>query len=278
MYFLGYDLGSSSIKACLFDAERGRGVAHATYPDEEMPIDAPRAGWAEQDPQSWWEAAKAATERVLASVSVPSTEIGGIGISYQMHGLVIVDESGAPLRPSIIWCDSRAVAIGDAAFASLGAERCLGSASELSGELHRVQARVGARERARRLRARRQDDAAGWTTLRSSSPAALPRRCRASPRVCCGISPRARRRSFCWTTTVSRRRWWPRTVPTFRRAGEAHRIGRRRARLERGNARRLSRRGPAEQRVVAERPRAGRDRGDRGDVRRRLRGERHRPR
>ena len=92
-----------------------------------MAIDAPRAGWAEQRPESWWEAAKAATERVLASAAVPSAEIRGIGISYQMHGLVIVDEHGAPVRPSIIWCDSRAVPIGDRAFEALGAERCLGA-------------------------------------------------------------------------------------------------------------------------------------------------------
>lgn len=125
MYFLGYDLGSSSVKACLLDGELSRAVAWSTYPDREMTIDAPRPGWAEQHPDSWWDAARIATERLLASASITPSEIGGIGISYQMHGLVIVDEHGKPLRPSIIWCDSRAVEIGDRAFEALGAGRCL---------------------------------------------------------------------------------------------------------------------------------------------------------
>ncbi len=125
MYFLGYDLGSSSVKACLLDAELSRGVARSTYPDREMPIEAPRPGWAEQHPDSWWDAAKIATERLLASSGITPSEIGGIGISYQMHGLVIVDEQGKPLRPSILWCDSRAVELGDRAFEALGRERCL---------------------------------------------------------------------------------------------------------------------------------------------------------
>ena len=125
MYFLGYDLGSSSVKACLLDAELGRGVAWSTYPDREMTIDAPQPGWAEQHPDSWWDAAKNATERLLVSASITPSEIRGIGISYQMHGLVIVDEQGKPLRPSIIWCDSRAVEVGERAVEALGGERCL---------------------------------------------------------------------------------------------------------------------------------------------------------
>ena len=125
MYFLGYDMGSSSVKACLFDGELSRAVARSTYPDREMTIDAPRPGWAEQHPDSWWDAARIATERLLASASIVPSEIGGIGISYQMHGLVIVDEHGKSLRPSIIWCDSRAVEVGDRAFEALGRGRCL---------------------------------------------------------------------------------------------------------------------------------------------------------
>ncbi len=121
MHFLGYDLGSSSVKACLFDGDKGRSVARSTYPDEEMPIAAPRPGWAEQDPASWWTAVVRATERL----PIASRNIGGIGISYQMHGLVLVGEDGRVLRPSIIWCDSRAVEIGNAAFRALGEERCL---------------------------------------------------------------------------------------------------------------------------------------------------------
>lgn len=125
MIFLGYDLGSSSVKACLFDTERGCAVARSAYPDREMVIQAPKPGWAEQDPQSWWDAAKRATERLLASSGVSANDIGGIGISYQMHGLVIVDDNGRPLRPSIIWCDSRAVDVGLRAFEALGPARCL---------------------------------------------------------------------------------------------------------------------------------------------------------
>ncbi len=121
MHFLGYDLGSSSVKACLFDGDTGRAVARSSYPDEEMPIAAPRPGWAEQDPGSWWDAVVRATERL----PLASRKVGGIGISYQMHGLVLVGHDGQVLRPSIIWCDSRAVEIGNAAFRTLGEERCL---------------------------------------------------------------------------------------------------------------------------------------------------------
>jgi xylulokinase len=125
MYFLGYDLGSSSVKVCLFDAEKCCAVARSTYPDEEMAIAAPKPGWAEQDPESWWDAARRATERLRASVSIDPKDVGGIGISYQMHGLVLLGRRGEVLRPSIIWCDSRAVEIGDQAFRALGEERCL---------------------------------------------------------------------------------------------------------------------------------------------------------
>lgn len=125
MIFLGYDLGSSSVKACLFDSEQGRALARSSYPDREMTIHAPQLGWAEQSPDSWWDAAKIATERLLASSGVQPSDVRGIGLSYQMHGLVIVDEQGTPLRASIIWCDSRAVEVGNKAFAALGHERCL---------------------------------------------------------------------------------------------------------------------------------------------------------
>lgn len=125
MVFLGYDLGSSSVKACLYDAELGRAIARSTYPDREMAIDAPKPGWAEQEPESWWEAAKMATARLFESSERKPSDVDGIGISYQMHGLVIVDEKGNPLRPSIIWCDSRAVDVGERAFDALGPERCL---------------------------------------------------------------------------------------------------------------------------------------------------------
>jgi xylulokinase len=111
MLFLGYDLGSSSIKACLFDGEQGRAIARSAHPDEEMPIQAARPGWAEQDPALWWTSIVAATERLLSSARVDPRSVSGIGISYQMHGLVVVGADGGVLRPSIIWCDSRAVDI-----------------------------------------------------------------------------------------------------------------------------------------------------------------------
>lgn len=125
MYFLGYDLGSSAIKAALLDGDEGRVVARSAYPDEEMPIAAPRPGWAEQEPESWWLAVREATARLLAGREPGALELGGIGISYQMHGLVLLDERGASVRPAIIWCDSRAVETGEAAFRDLGRERCL---------------------------------------------------------------------------------------------------------------------------------------------------------
>ncbi|MBQ6253806.1 MAG: carbohydrate kinase [Bacteroidales bacterium] len=128
MYLLGYDIGSSSVKASLVEAESGRVAASAFYPKHENTIISLKAGWAEQDPESWWENLKLATAEVLSSVPEPveGPGIAAIGISYQMHGLVCVDKDGKVLRPSIIWCDSRAVPYGEAAFKALGPEKCLG--------------------------------------------------------------------------------------------------------------------------------------------------------
>ncbi|MGM9735647.1 MAG: xylulokinase [Candidatus Cryptobacteroides sp.] len=126
MYLIGYDIGSSSVKASLVDAEGGRCVASAFYPKTEAPISAPRPGWAEQDPQNWWENLVLATKDVLAASGVDSADIKAIGISYQMHGLVCVDRDLNVLRPAIIWCDSRAVPYGQEAFASIGQDKCLG--------------------------------------------------------------------------------------------------------------------------------------------------------
>ena len=125
---LGYDIGTSSVKASLIDAETGQTLASAQYPDAEAPIIAKQAGWAEQEPEMWWDELKMATKRVAdkAAVAGALQSVKAIGISYQMHGLVCVDKDGKPLRPSIIWCDGRAVPYGNAAFESIGAERCLG--------------------------------------------------------------------------------------------------------------------------------------------------------
>lgn len=124
-YLLGFDVGSSSVKASLVDADSGVCVASAFYPEKEAPIIAVKAGWAEQDPQMWWDNAKLSLKKVMADASVKGEDIKAIGISYQMHGLVCVDRQMRVLRPSIIWCDSRAVPYGEKAFDDLGAEKCL---------------------------------------------------------------------------------------------------------------------------------------------------------
>ena len=124
MYLLGYDIGTSSVKASLVDVATGETAASAQYPDAEAPITAKQPGWAEQEPEMWWEELKQATKRVFAKADA-KTEIGAIGISYQMHGLVCVDKDGKPLRPSIIWCDGRAVPYGNKAFETIGADNCL---------------------------------------------------------------------------------------------------------------------------------------------------------
>ena len=125
MFLLGYDIGSSSVKACLVDASTGQTCASAFYPKQEMPIKAVRAGWAEQEPADWWANLKAATAEVLQTSRIAPSDIRAIGISYQMHGLVCVDKDLQVLRPSIIWCDSRAVPYGQKAFDDIGEEACL---------------------------------------------------------------------------------------------------------------------------------------------------------
>ncbi|WP_088654756.1 xylulokinase [Geofilum rhodophaeum] len=125
MYTLGIDVGSSSVKVSLLNLEDGSCAASAFYPSEEMPITAVKTGWAEQEPEQWWNNMTLALKEVLARAAVPKEQIKAIGISYQMHGLVALDKEGQVLRPSIIWCDSRAVEIGDKAFEDLGAEYCL---------------------------------------------------------------------------------------------------------------------------------------------------------
>ena len=125
MYLLGYDIGSSSVKASLVDAQTGKCLSSAFYPKSEAAIMAVKPGWAEQDPSAWWENLKLATSSVLSGSGVDPKDIKAIGISYQMHGLVCVDKNLNVLRPSIIWCDSRAVPYGQRAFDEIGHERCL---------------------------------------------------------------------------------------------------------------------------------------------------------
>lgn len=125
MYLLGYDIGSSSVKACLVEAASGKIIASDFYPKEEMKITAIKPGWAEQEPEDWWSNLKNAHQSIMTKSGVKSEDIKAIGITWQMHGLVLVDKDQKVLRPSIIWCDSRAVSYGEKAFDAIGHERCL---------------------------------------------------------------------------------------------------------------------------------------------------------
>ncbi len=125
MFLLGYDIGSSSIKAALVNADTNEVVGIAQYPSVEMDIISSQNGWAEQQPETWWANLILATKELISKSGVDPVDIKGIGISYQMHGLVLVDADHNALRPSIIWCDSRAVDIGDQAFETLGKDKCL---------------------------------------------------------------------------------------------------------------------------------------------------------
>lgn len=124
-YLLGFDVGSSSVKASLVDADSGVCMASAFYPEKEAPIIAVKSGWAEQDPQMWWNYAKLSLKKVMDYASITGEDIKAIGISYQMHGLVCVDKQMQVLRPSIIWCDSRAVPYGEKAFEEISSDKCL---------------------------------------------------------------------------------------------------------------------------------------------------------
>jgi len=124
MYSIGYDIGSSSIKAALVETATGKSISVVSEPDVEMEMLALQNGWAEQHPDDWWKHICAATKRLIVENNIDAKTITGIGISYQMHGLVVVDKEGKPLRQSIIWCDSRAVAIGQKAFDDMGNATC----------------------------------------------------------------------------------------------------------------------------------------------------------
>src|SRR6478736_9291214 len=124
-FLLGLDIGSSSVKASLVEVATGKTVVSAQSPSEEMEMVAIQAGWAEQDPDLWWEHAIKSVKSCLLKSGIDSSTIAAIGIAYQMHGLVAVDKNGKPVRHSIIWCDSRAVQIGEKAFKDLGSDFCL---------------------------------------------------------------------------------------------------------------------------------------------------------
>lgn len=125
MCLLGCDVGSSSVKVSVVDKETGLIIGSDFYPKEEAPIKASRPGWAEQNPEDWWSYLKIAMRGALEKANVSGKDVKAIGISYQMHGLVIVDKKLQVLRPSLIWCDSRAVTYGDLAFKNIGEKFCL---------------------------------------------------------------------------------------------------------------------------------------------------------
>ncbi|NNJ88266.1 MAG: carbohydrate kinase [Eudoraea sp.] len=124
MYYIGYDIGSSSIKVALVHMATGRVVGVQKEPSGEMSILAPKTNWAEQDQEDWWKHLCSATKSLLTAHSIDKKDILGIGISYQMHGLVLIDNEGNSLRNAIIWCDSRAVNIGKDALRNIGSEKC----------------------------------------------------------------------------------------------------------------------------------------------------------
>lgn len=125
MYLLGIDIGSSSVKVALVEALNGVCVASAFYPKQEAAIISLKLGWAEQHPESWWNYLKESVADVCSQTNISPSDIKAIGISYQMHGLVLVDKNKQVLRPSIIWCDSRAVPYGNKAFEHIGSDKCL---------------------------------------------------------------------------------------------------------------------------------------------------------
>ncbi|MEM8998946.1 MAG: FGGY family carbohydrate kinase [Bacteroidota bacterium] len=124
MFYLGIDLGSSSIKIALVEQHTGKSVGIVKMPQDEMPIYAPQKGWAEQDPEDWWKHICTGIESIKEQTGITKEAIIGIGIAYQMHGLVLVDHNGKLLRKAIIWCDSRAVTIGNNAYTAIGAKKC----------------------------------------------------------------------------------------------------------------------------------------------------------
>ena len=124
MYYIGFDIGSSSVKAAIVEIATGKSIGVVQEPETEMEMLALKNGWAEQKPEDWWLHCCNAVTKLKKKYAISRTQIKGIGISYQMHGLVLVDKNGAPLRKSIIWCDSRAVEIGNEAFKAIGEEKC----------------------------------------------------------------------------------------------------------------------------------------------------------
>ncbi len=125
MLLLGIDVGTSSIKVSVIEANSQQIISSAQYPETETPIISHQSGWAEQSPNRWWQDVKMAIKKLNATGKYNPKDIGAIGIAYQMHGLVLINNEGEVLRDSIIWCDSRAVPYGEAAYQAIGKEKCL---------------------------------------------------------------------------------------------------------------------------------------------------------
>jgi len=124
LYTLGFDIGSSSVKVALVHSETGKQVITLQEPADEMEISSPQPNWAEQNPELWWKHLCTASKRAITEAKIDAAKITAVGIAYQMHGLVLVDAAGKLLKDAIIWCDSRAVAIGNEALNSLGNAYC----------------------------------------------------------------------------------------------------------------------------------------------------------
>ena len=124
MYYIGFDIGSSSVKVAIVEIATGKSIGVVQEPETEMGMLAVKNGWAEQNPEEWWHYCCQAVSKIKQKFNISADDIKGIGISYQMHGLVLVDKQGQVLRQSIIWCDSRAVEIGNEAFRAIGTEIC----------------------------------------------------------------------------------------------------------------------------------------------------------
>jgi xylulokinase len=125
MLLLGLDIGTSSVKASVVDAQTQQCIASAQFPETESEIIALQSGWAEQSPEMWWQHVQLAILKLHAHANYNTSDIKAIGIAYQMHGLVCIDKNKEVLRNSIIWCDSRAVEIGNNAFNVIGNDKCL---------------------------------------------------------------------------------------------------------------------------------------------------------
>lgn len=127
MLLLGIDIGTSSVKVSVVDAQTRQCLASDHYPETESAILSPQPGWAEQSPEDWWANVQSAIRKLHAQKKYDPKDIAAIGIAYQMHGLVMVDKAQQLVYNSIIWCDSRAVEIGEKAFQHIGKEKCLSS-------------------------------------------------------------------------------------------------------------------------------------------------------